>query len=121
MGVLDSIRPKWKNSDADVRQAAIAEISDPAILVQMIVRDSEWFIRHEGFAALRAMNPDHVHYHRLMRESSDEEVRRKVVKVMTDIAELERVAKQDQYQYVRDAAEHRLEEIRTGVWDNLEK
>ena len=38
---------------------------------------------------------------------------------MTDVTELERVAKEDQYLYVRDAAEHRLGELRTGIWDKL--
>ncbi len=120
MGVLDALRPKWKNSDADVRQHAIAEITDPSILVEMIKRDSEWFVRHDAFAALRALQPDQEHYHRLMRESDDEEVRRKVVKVMTNEAEIERISKEDTYQYVRDAAEHRLDELRTGLWDDKE-
>lgn len=121
MGILDTLRPKWKHSDADVRRNAIAEIGDPAVLTAMIIGDGEWFVRHEAFVALRAMKPDEVHYHRLARDSGDEEIRRKAVKVMTDEAELERVAKEDQYQYIRDAAAHRLNEIRTGIWDNLEK
>ena len=117
MGVLDALRPEWKHSDADVRQNAAKEITDPAILVEMIIRDGEWFVRHEAFAALRAVSPDQSHYNRVMREAGDEEVRRKAVKVMTDEAELERVAKEDQYRYVRDAAEHRLDEIRSGLYD----
>ena len=121
MGVLDALRPKWKHSDADVRHSAIAEIDDPAVLVEMIIGDGEWFVRHKAFAALRAMKPDEAHYRRLMRESDDEEIRRKTVKAMTDEAELERAAKEDRYRYVRDAAEHRLNEIRSGIWDNLEK
>lgn len=119
MGILDRFRPKWRHSDADVRVESISEIDDPAILVEMIVSDGEWFVRHEAFSALRAMGPDQEHYQRLMQESGDEEIRRKAVKVMTDETEIERVAREDQYLYIRDAAKHRLEELRTGIWDGL--
>ena len=47
MGVLDALRPKWKHSDADVRSSAVAEIDDPAVLVEMIIGDGEWFVRHK--------------------------------------------------------------------------
>ena len=120
MGVLNALRPKWKHSDADVRLSAVAEINDPAVLVEMVIGDAEWFVRHKAFAALRAMKPAETHYHRLMRESGDEEIRRKAVKLLTDEAELERAAKEDKYRYIRDAAEHRLDEVRSGIWDNLE-
>ncbi len=119
MGLLNLFRPQWRHSDPDVRRDAIAEITDPAILTDLIVRDGEWFVRHEAFAALREMGPDEVHYHRLMRESGDEEIRRKAVKLLTDESELGRVASEDQYRYIRDAAEHRLNEIKTGLWKDI--
>ena len=121
MGLLNWFRPQWRHSDPDVRLESIRTIEDPAVLVEIIVRDGEWFVRHEAFAALRAIDPDETHYGRLMRESSDEEIRRKAVKIMTDEAELERVAREDKYLYIRDAAAHRLDEIRTGLWDHLQK
>ncbi len=116
MGLLDAIRPKWKNSDADVRKAAALELDDPKTLVEIIVEDTEWFVRHDAFAHLRSLNPDQKWYMRLMRESGDEEVRRKAVKVMTELSDLEWVAKNDQYRYVRDAAEHRLAELKEDTW-----
>jgi len=116
MGLLDSLRPKWKNSDADVRLAAAKEIQDPEILCKMIVDDDEWFVRHNALVALRDLNPDQKWYAKLAKESRDEEIRRKVVKVMTEESDLEWVIKNDQYRYVRDAAEHRLNELRNGVW-----
>jgi len=119
MGLLNLFRPKWKHSNADVRLEALGELSDPQALSEVIVSDSEWFVRHEAFAKLRSLNPEQAHYARLMRESNDEEIRRKAVKIMTDVTELERVAKEDKYLYVRDAAEHRLDELRTGVWNKL--
>ena len=118
--MLNWFRPKWKHSNPDVRKASLDEIKDPGVLVGIIIGDSEWFIRHDAMAVLRAMQPDESHYHRLMRESGDEEIRRKVVKVMTDEAELRRVAENDKYRYIRDAAEHRLNELRTGMWNDLE-
>ncbi len=121
MSLLNWFRPRWKHSNPDVRRDSISEIEDPAILVDIIVGDGEWFIRHEALATLRAMQPDDTHYQRLMQQSSDEEIRRKVVKVMTDEIELERVAREDKYLYIRDAAEHRLEEIRTGLWEHLDQ
>ena len=116
MGLLDSIRPKWKHSDADVRIAAAKEIRDPDILVKMIVQDQEWFVRHNAFAALRELRPDQSFYNRVVREAKDEEVRRKAVKVMSNEADLEWVAKNDKFRYVRDAAEHRLAELRNNTW-----
>ncbi len=121
MGLLNRLRPKWRHSNPDVRMESISEVEDPAILVEMIVTDGEWFVRHRAFDALREMNPDEAHLRRLMRESEDEEIRRKAVKVMTDESEIERVAREDQYLYVRDAANHRLEELRTRLWDHLAK
>ena len=119
MSLFDRFRPKWRHSDADVRRESIPSITDPAVLVEIIIKDSEWFVRHEAFAALRALHPDDIHYQRLMRRSEDEEIRRKAVKVMTDESEIERASKKDKYLYVRDAATHRLQEIRTGLWDHL--
>ena len=121
MGLLNRFRPAWRHSDPDTRLESIRTIDDPGVLVEMIVRDGEWFVRHEAFSALRAMNPDESHFHRLMRESGDEEIRRKTIKVMKDEAEIERVAREDKYLYIRDAATHRLNEIRTGLWDHLQK
>lgn len=117
MGLLNSLRPKWKHSEADVRLAAAKEIQDPEILCKMIIDDGEWFVRHNALVALRDLNPDQKWYAKLARESRDEEIRRKVVKVMTEQSDLDWVAKNDQYRYVRDAAEHRLDELRNGVWN----
>ncbi len=119
MGLLDRFRPRWRHSDSDIRRQALAEIDDPAVLVDIVLRDRDWFVRHEALGALRDMKPDERHYRRLMRESEDEEIRRKVVKVITDEAEVERVATEDKYLYIRDAAKHRLEELRAGTWDGL--
>jgi len=116
MGLLDALRPKWKNSDADVRLAAAKELQDPEILAAVIIEDPEWFVRHNSLIRLRELNPDQKWYGKIMRESKDEEIRRKVVKVMSDVTDLEWVFKNDEYRYVRDAAEHRLGEIKTGAW-----
>ena len=116
MGILDPLRPKWKHSDADVRIAAAKELDDPAILVKMIVGDGEWFVRHNAFSRLRDLDPDEQWYSKLMRESGDEEIRRKVVKVMTNLDYLREAAKNDDYRYVRDAAEHRIDELENNVW-----
>ena len=116
MGLLDAIRPKWKHSDADVRLAAAKELRDPETLVKMIVEDGEWFVRHNALIALRDLQPDQKWYVAIMRKSSDEEIRRKVVKAMNVESDVEWVAKNDAYRYVRDAAEHRLHELRENVW-----
>ena len=119
MGLMNLFRPRWKHSNADIRRQSISDITDPSILVEMAVNDGEWFVRHEAFSALRDLRPDQSHYHRVVRESTDEEIRRKAVKIMTDESELERVAREDKYLYIRDAATHRLNELRTGLWDHL--
>ena len=53
--MLNWLRPKWKHSNPDVRKASLDEITDPAILVGIIIGDSEWFIRHDAMAALREL------------------------------------------------------------------
>lgn len=116
MGLLDAIRPKWKHSDADVRTAAVKEMDDPETLTQVIVKDPEWFVRHQALNRLRDLKPAQEWYAKLVRESRDEEIRRKTVKVLTDVPTLEWVAKNDQYRYVRDAAEHRLDEMKQNIW-----
>ena len=119
MGLLNAVRPKWKNSDPDVRIEALKEIEDPEILCKMIVKDGEWFVRHNALVRLRELNPEQRWYNKLVRESKDEEIRRKVVKVMTEQSDLEFVAKNDQYRYVRDAAEHRLDELRRNLYGEV--
>lgn len=116
MGLLDALRPDWKNSDADVRLAAAKELEDPATLVQIIIDDVEWFVRHNALVRLRELEPDQKWYSKIMRESGDEEIRRKVVKVMTGLSDLEWVSQNDQYRYVRDAADHRIDEIKNNTW-----
>lgn len=116
MGLLDPLRPKWKNSDPDVRRKAAAELDDPATLVEIAAKDSEWFVRHEALAKLRDIKPEQRWYCELVKTSIDEEIRRKTVKQMLDEDALAWVAKNDKYQYVRDAAEHRLDELRRNLW-----
>ena len=119
MGLMNLFHPRWKHSNADIRREAISTITDPVVLTEIVIGDGDWFVRHEAFSALRDMQPEQSHFRRVVRESSDEEIRRKVVKIMTDEPELERVASEDSYLYIRDAAKHRLEELRTGLWGDL--
>jgi hypothetical protein len=116
MGLLDALRPTWKNSAADVRLAAAKELQDQETLAAVIIEDPEWFVRHNALIRLRELNPEQKWYGKIMRASKDEEIRRKVVKVMSDVADIEWVKQNDEYRYVRDAADHRLEEIKTGAW-----
>jgi hypothetical protein len=57
----------------------------------------------------------------LARHAGDEEIRRKAIKRLTDQAVLQDVASGDKYRYVRDAAEHRLEELRENLWGEVEQ
>jgi len=57
----------------------------------------------------------------LAKTASDEEIRRKSIKKIKDEAALESIAKNDKYRFVRDAAEHRLEELRTNLWGEKEE
>ena len=82
----------------------------------MVIEDAHWFVRHRVFDILREKYPDQEMYADLARNSNDEEIRRKAVKKLQDTSILEAVAENDKYRYVRDAAEHRLEELRTNLW-----
>jgi hypothetical protein len=121
MGLFNLFRPKWKHSDPDVRVAAANETSDETILIEMAGSDREWFVRHHAFDVLRSRNcGQHVYAH-LARHAGDEEIRRKAIKKLTDQAVLQEVAAGDKYRYIRDAAEHRLEELRENVWGEVEQ
>ena len=116
MGLLDRLRPKWKNSDPDVRIAAARELDKPEILVEMAASDPEWFVRHRTFDVIREKFDSQDNYARLAGNANDEEIRRKAVKKLSDQTVLKDIAKNDKYRYVRDAAEHRLEELKTDLW-----
>ena len=116
MGLLDRLRPKWKNSDPDVRIAAARELDKPEILVEMAASDPEWFVRHRTFDVIREKFGSQDNYAHLAGNANDEEIRRKAIKKLSDQTVLEDIAKNDKYRYVRDAAEHRLEELKTDLW-----
>ena len=121
MGLLDSLRPKWKNSDPDVRITAARELDNPEILVGMAANDPEWFVRHRTFDVIREKFDSQDNYAYLARNAGDEEIRRKAVKKLSDQTVLEDIAENDKYRYVRDAAEHRLDELKTNLWDEQSK
>jgi hypothetical protein len=119
MGLFDLFRPKWKHSDPDVRIAAAGKITDENILIEMAGNDREWFVRHNAFDILRSRNCGQHVYAALARHARDEEIRRKAIKKLTDQAVLQEVATSDKYRYIRDAAEHRLEELRQNLWGEV--
>ncbi len=96
--------------------AAAGELDDPMILRTMVIEDGHWLVRHRVFDILREKYPDQEMYTELARNSDDEEIRRKAIKRLLDESALGEIAKNDKYRYVRDAAEHRLEELRTNLW-----
>ena len=116
MGLFNLFRPKWKHSNPDVRIEAAGTLSDMGTLQEMAARDRDWFVRHRVFDIVRDRNPGDGVYAFLAKNSEDEEIRRKAVKKLKDETVLQEVAKNDQYRYIRDAAEHRLEELRTNLW-----
>ena len=116
MGLFDLLRPKWKHSNPDVRIEAASTLSDMATLQEMAAHDRDWFVRHRVFDVVRDRGPGDTVYAFLAKNSEDEEIRRKAVKKLKDEAALQEVANNDQYRYIREAAEHRLEELRSNTW-----
>ena len=116
MGLFDLFRPKWKHSDPDTRLEAAREMTDQTLLRQMAATDRDWFVRHRVFDIIREQNAGDSAFAFLAKNSTDEEIRRKAVKKLRDETVLEDVAKNDKYRYVRDAAEHRLEELRSNLY-----
>ena len=116
MGLFDLFRPKWKHSDPDTRLEAAREMTDQTLLRQMAATDRDWFVRHRVFDIIRERDPGDSAFAFLAKNSTDEEIRRKAVKKLRDETVLEDVAKNDKYRYVRDAAEHRLEELRSNLY-----
>ena len=116
MGLFNLFRPRWKHSNPDVRIEAAGALPDMETLQQMAANDRDWFVRHRVFDIVRDRHPGDDVYAFLAKNSLDEEIRRKAVKKLKDEEVLEEVAKNDQYRYIRDAAEHRLDELRSNVW-----
>ena len=116
MGLFDLFRPKWKHSNPDTRLEAAREMTDQTLLRQMAATDRDWFVRHRVFDIIREQDPGDSVFAFLAKNSTDEEIRRKAVKKLRDETVLEDVAKNDKYRYVRDAAEHRLEELRSNLY-----
>ena len=116
MGLFNLFRPKWKHSNPDVRIEAAGTLPDMATLQEMAAHDRDWFVRHRVFDLVRDRNPGDGVYAFLAKNSEDEEIRRKAVKKLKDEATLQEIAKNDQYRYIRDAAEHRLEELSSNTW-----
>ena len=117
MGLFDFFRPKWKHSNPDVRIAAARETGDIEILQKLATVDRDWFVRHRVFDEIRdrKLGTDGVYGH-LAKNSVDEEIRRKAVKKLKDEALLADIAKNDKFRYVRDAAEHRLDELQRNLY-----
>ena len=116
MGLFDKLRPRWKNSDPDVRINAAQELDDVSILVKMSAKDPEWFVRHRTFDVIREKFGSQDSFAYLARNSIDEEIRRKAVKRLSDPGTLQDIANNDKYRYVRDAALHRLDELKIDLW-----
>lgn len=114
--MFNLFRPKWKHSNPDRRLEAAREIQDHGILKEMAANDRDWFVRHRVFDLIRDQNPADEVYAYLVKNSLDEEIRRKAIKKLKDQKVLQEVAKTDKYRYVRDAAENRLEELRLNTW-----
>lgn len=121
MGLIDGLRPKWKNSDPDVRLAAAKELTDVNLLKEIVRTDRDWMVRHHVFMTLKDLNPPETVFIELAKTASDEEIRRKAIKKIKDEAALEGIAKNDKFRFVRDAAEHRLEELRSNLWGEKEE
>ena len=116
MGLFDIFRPKWKHSNPDVRIAAAKELDDITTLQKMAAEDSDWFVRHRVFDEIRDRQPGDGVFAHLAKHSVDEEIRRKAVKKLTDEEILKEVAETEKFRYVRDAAEHRLDELRRNIY-----
>jgi len=117
MGLFDFLRPKWKHSNPDVRIAAARATDDIEVLRKLASDDRDWFVRHRVFDEIRDRNlgGDSI-YADLAKNSVDEEIRRKAVKKLKDEVLLADIAKNEKFRYVRDAAEHRLDELRRNIY-----
>lgn len=116
MGLLNAIRPKHKHSDPDVRIEAARDASDVSVLLDLAETDNNYFVRHEAFSELRARFPEQAHFERVARNAQDTEVRRKAIKKMMNEDALASIARDDKYQYIRDAAAHRLDELQRNLF-----
>lgn len=117
MGLFDFLRPKWKHSNPDVRIAAARATDDVEVLKKLATDDRDWFVRHRVFDEIRDrdLGGDSI-YADLAKNSVDEEIRRKAIKKLSDEVLLADIAKNEKFRYVRDAAEHRLDELQRNIY-----
>ncbi|MBI5843958.1 MAG: hypothetical protein HZB23_04720 [Deltaproteobacteria bacterium] len=71
MSLLDSIRPKWKHSDPEVRIASVKEITEPEILEKLAFSDPVFRVR----LAVAAKLTDESLLTRMVREDDNPKVR----------------------------------------------
>ena len=116
MGLLDALRPKHKNSDPDARIEAAKVTSDVNVLLDLAERDGNYFVRHEAFSEIRDRFAEQENFEHVARNAQDTEVRRKAIKKMLNEEALAAISREDKYQYIRDAAEHRLDELQRNLW-----
>lgn len=116
MGLLDAIRPKHKHSNPDIRVEAARETDDISVLLDLAERDGNYFVRHAAFSEIRSRFDEQTHFEHVARNAEDTEVRRKAIKKMLNEEALAAIARDDKYQYIRDAAEHRLDELQRNLF-----
>jgi hypothetical protein len=89
MAFLDFLRPKWRGSNINVREAAVAKLTDQALLAQIAQTDSSGVVRDTAVEKLE----DQALLAQVAKTDSDAEVRVRAVTRLTDQALLAQVAK----------------------------
>jgi hypothetical protein len=102
MGLLERLRPQpgWKDPDPKVRRAAVGQIADVALIVDLARTDPDPGVREEAQASLLS--------HAL--EGTDEAAGRKAVEALEDARILLQIARQAAHEQASRAALSRLSE-----------
>jgi len=96
MALMDIFRPKWKNSDQEVRKAAIEQLTDQAILAEIAKTDKECAVCQVAVKRLT----DQALLAEIVKTNKKSEVREAAVEKISDQALLAEIARTDRDMYV---------------------
>lgn len=105
MNFFNLFRPKWKNSDPDVRLKAVEKLTDPQILAEIVRTEKYYKVR-----LLAASKLDDQPTITEMANDHNWQIRQAAIQKMTDQKLLAKIAREDKWEAVQDAAVERLDD-----------
>ena len=104
MGLFDKLKPKYKNSDPNVRRNAIWELTDQKIIEDIAKNDEDEYVRRKAVAKLATLTNQEDVFIDIAKNDEDWGVRYEAVEQIKNEDALIDIAKNDEYDTVRGKA-----------------